>query len=113
MDESATPLDVLHAIAEQVSADAPIEVGTMFRSPGLRTGDKIVAFLGHENNLIVKLPPDTAKALVANGRAAPVTMGARTMREWVGVAAGSDPDSTLAEWTSLVRQALAYVRPTD
>ena len=44
-----TSLEMLHAIGGLLAAEGPVEIGTMFRSPGLRTGTKIFAFLGHAN----------------------------------------------------------------
>lgn len=109
---SAAALGLLHEIAAALEHDAPISIGTMFRSPGLRTGDRIVAFLGHDDRLIVKLPRARAEALVREGAAEPVTMGARTMREWVGVPSGSSPEATRDTWTAFARESLHYVRET-
>jgi TfoX/Sxy family transcriptional regulator of competence genes len=107
---SSLTLDLLHAIAERLSTEGPVEMGTMFRSPGLRTGTKILAFIGHDDRLIVKLPQPRAAALIADGCAEPVTMGTRTMREWVAIAVGPDCDVTLDSWTALATEALQYVR---
>ncbi|MBP3044705.1 hypothetical protein KKR91_02075 [Arthrobacter jiangjiafuii] len=110
MAPSQAALDLLHGIAVTLQAKAPITVGTMFRSPGLRTGTRIVAFLGFDDALIVKLPRARAVALVQDGTAEPVTMGTRTMREWVSLPVGADPAATRETWTGLAREALAYVR---
>ena len=103
-------MDLLLDVAATLKNDGPIETGTMFRSPGLRTGNKIVAFLGHHDRLIVKLPRPRAVALMDDGTAEPVTMGARTMREWVAIPAGPDTETTRNTWTVLAREALHYVR---
>jgi hypothetical protein len=102
-------MDLLHDIAAALNNDGPIEIGTMFRSPGLRTGNKIVAFLGHHDRLIVKLPGPRAAALIDDGTAEPVAMGTRTMREWVAIPASTDPETTRNTWTVLAREALHYV----
>ena len=107
---SSTAMDLLHEVAAALQNDGPIEVGTMFRSPGLRTGNKIVAFLGHGGCLIVKLPRLRGTALVDLGIAEPVTMGARTMREWVAIPAGPDTETTRDTWTVLAKEAFQYVR---
>lgn len=86
----------------------PIAIGTMFRSPGL--GNKIVAFLGNHDRLIVKLPRDRAAALVNDGTAETVTMGSRTMREWVAIPANPMPEKTRDTWTDLTGEAMRYVR---
>jgi hypothetical protein len=85
-------------------------MGTMFRSPGLRTGAKILAFIGHHDRLIVKLPQARADELIRENRAEPVTMGTRTMREWVAIPAEPDFEVSLANWTALASEALRYVR---
>lgn len=113
MSHSPEALDLLSEIAETLQADAPVSVGTMFRSPGLRTGKKIVAFLGFSDVLIVKLPRARAADLLEQGLAGPVTMGKRTMREWVEVPAGADLEATRAAWTGFAREALRYVRSTS
>jgi hypothetical protein len=107
---SGITLDLLHALAERLGEDGPVEIGTMFRSPGLRTGTKILAFIGHGDRLIIKLPHARANALIVGDRAEPVTMGTRTMREWVAIRADTDYDVTLANWTALAREAFHYVR---
>ncbi|MDO5753685.1 hypothetical protein [Arthrobacter sp.] len=106
---SETSLDLLHAVAQQLAAEGPVEIGTMFRSPGLRTGTKIFAFLGHGDYLIVKLPRARAQALTSEGGAELVTMGTRTMREWVEIPALADYGTTLATWTALATEALHFV----
>ena len=108
---NATPgLTLLDELASALEHDAPVTVGTMFRSPGIRFGDKIVVFLGHDDRLIMKLPRVRALALLEAGTAQPVTMGRRTMREWVAVPANDDREATLATWLPLAREALEYVR---
>ena len=112
MPVSRDAQDLLHDIARALQDDGPVTVGTMFRSPALRTGKKVVAFLGSSSgdSLILKLPRARAAALQAEGIAGPVTIGKRTMREWVEVPAGTDSDATLTAWTAFAREALLYVR---
>ncbi|GAA5207166.1 hypothetical protein [Microbacterium kyungheense] len=100
---------LLDEVAARLVHDEPLTIGTMFRSPGIRARGKIVAFLGHDDRLIVKLPRERAVALVAQGDAQEVTMGTRTMREWIAVPARSDRESTLARWTPLAQEALDHV----
>jgi len=100
---------ILDDIAAQLAHDEPLTIGTMFRSPGIRVRKKIVAFLGRDDRLIVKLPRERAVTLVAQGDADEVTMGARTMREWIAVPAGVDDQATLAIWVPLAQEALDYV----
>lgn len=107
---SPATMDLLHDIAVALRKDGPIEAGTMFRSPGLRTGSKIVLFLGHDDRLIVKLPRPRAIALIDDGTAEPVTMGTRTMREWVAIPASVNLDTTRTIWIKIAREAFRYVR---
>lgn len=110
MVPSETALDLLRDVAAALQPDGPITVGTMFRSPGLRFDGTIVAFLGHDDTLIVKLSRDRAASLVSTGAATPVTMGKRTMREWVVIQAEATLDATRASWTGFAREALVHVR---
>ena len=112
MSPSREVQDLLHTIALALQDDGPVAVGTMFRSPALRIGKKVVAFLGSRSgdSLILKLPRARAVALVAEGAAGPVTIGKRTMREWVEVPAAADSETTRTAWTAFAREALLYVR---
>ena len=82
MPASQEQQDLLQDIAQALQDDGPVAVGTMFRSPALRTGKKVVAFLGSGSGdtLILKLPRERAVALLEEGSAEPVTIGNRTMR---------------------------------
>ena len=101
---------VLQTIAAGLSDTARVDTGTMFRSPGLRWNGKVIAFLGHDARLIVKLPRERGRELVDAGIAEPVSMGRRVMKEWFGVAASSDTQSTHDHWLGLAREALDFVR---
>lgn len=101
--------DLLEDIARCFDVDPDVAMATMFRSPGLRVGGKIFAFLGNRGELIVKLPRDRADQLVAEGTAEHVAMGTRTMREWVELPSGADSASTLSLWTGLAKEAHRYV----
>jgi hypothetical protein len=102
-------LDLLLAVAGALESAQPVTIGTMFRSPAIRAGDKIVAFLGHHERLIVKVSAERAAALIAEGEAEAVTMGARTMREWVALLPADNDDETLVRWIPRVREAFHYV----
>jgi hypothetical protein len=101
---------ILDQLASALETDGPVIIGTMFRRPGIRVGGKIVAFLGHDDVLIMKLPRARGLELVEAGIAESVTMGARTMREWVSVPARNSAGGTLTSWLPLAREALAYVQ---
>ncbi|MFI6510326.1 hypothetical protein ACIBCT_22205 [Streptosporangium sp. NPDC050855] len=109
MPEGHDARGLLEEIAADFGDEPDVVLGTMFRSPGLRTGDKIFAFLGHGGELIVKLPRDRARGYVDAGSAEPVTMGKRTMREWVAFPAQESDAATLALWRDVARDARRYV----
>ncbi|UJW31035.1 hypothetical protein L3Q67_38555 [Saccharothrix sp. AJ9571] len=101
--------DLLDRVAKDFTDDRDVAMGTMFRSPGLRVGGKIFAFLGHRGELIVKVPSDRVRELIATGRATQVVMGNRTMREWIELPALGDRTATLAFWRDVAREAHQYV----
>ena len=70
-DPRAGLVGVLHDLAREISTDSDtaVEVGTMFRSPGLRAEGKILAFLGFDGELIVKLPRPRGQELLDAGAA--------------------------------------------
>jgi TfoX/Sxy family transcriptional regulator of competence genes len=101
--------DLLDRIADDFSDQPEVAMGTMFGSPGLRVGGKVFAFLGFDGELIVKVPRERVRELVDAGTAEQVTMGKRTMREWVEVPARRDREATLALWGALAREAHDHV----
>lgn len=104
-------LALLDTLAVRFSEDSLVERGTMFRSPGMKVGGKVFAFLGGADRLIVKIPRHRAEAAVAAGEAEPVTMGNRTMKEWVAYpAVWEDPQQTEQCWARAVDEAYAYVK---
>nr|BFE78382.1 hypothetical protein GCM10020093_009830 [Planobispora longispora] len=56
MPDGHDALGLLEEIAADFGHEPDVVLGTMFRNPGLRTGDKIFVFLGHGGRLIAKLP---------------------------------------------------------
>jgi hypothetical protein len=68
----------------------------IFRSPGLRRATNIFAFIGYRDRLIGKLPYARASALIADGSVESVTMGTRTIREWVAIPTDTDYDAAFA-----------------
>ena len=81
----------------------------MFRRPGLRVDGKVFGFLGSDDRLMVKLPRDSARAAVEEGRAEPVTMGTRTMKEWVALPLEDGGDTARRAWSEALERALAHV----
>jgi TfoX N-terminal domain len=76
--------------------------GSMFGSQGLRTGKKFFAVWWHDQ-LVLKLPPERLRELVAAGTATQFEpMEGRPMNGWVVV----DP---AADWTALAEEARGFV----
>jgi hypothetical protein len=94
-------------VAEAFLGEDDVEEGTGFgTTPGLRTGSKIFA-MNVRDALVVKLPRARCLELVESGEGELLTMGNRTMREWLLVRE-ADP----ARWVELGGEARAYVRTT-
>ncbi len=100
----ATAEEAFAAVAEALLREPDTSSGTGFgSSPGVRVGGRIAAMLVG-GRLVVKLPAARCQELVAGG-AEPLSMGRRTMREWVTLGPEREP-----EWLPLAREALAFVR---
>jgi hypothetical protein len=93
------------AVTDQVLArHRGDETGRMLRSPGLRTGGSFYAF-APPGALVVKLPEERVRALIAEGRGEPCApRPGHPMREWVRL---PDPDEETA--LALVLEARAFV----
>ncbi|WP_433604216.1 hypothetical protein [Prescottella agglutinans] len=114
MGEASEVADSARALFDDLAAEflrePDVEFGTMFRSPGLRVAGKIFAFLGRDHGLIVKLPRPRADEVVTAGVARKVTMGTRTMKEWVVFPVDDDDlDGTLTTWRRAAREAHDFV----
>lgn len=110
MRDASENAELLHETLGMLRSDGPVSIGTMFRRPAIRAGGKIVAFLGFDQELIVKVPEQRAQELVTEGVASPVTMRDRTMREWIHIPTGYDDESTLDAWLPYAQEALEYVQ---
>ncbi|OLT55327.1 MmcQ/YjbR family DNA-binding protein [Cellulosimicrobium sp. CUA-896] len=84
-----------------------VTAGTMFHSPGLRTGGKFFAFVDTEDGLVVKVPRDRAVELVRAGTADVVTLGRRTLREWVTLPCPAPGPADA--WRDALEEAYDYV----
>jgi hypothetical protein len=97
---------VFEALAGRLRATPGVEAGTGFGAmPGLRVGGRIFAML-MQGDLVVKLPGARVAALLDEGAGRPLTMGTRTMREWVVVGPQHHD-----RWAALADEALGFVRP--
>ena len=111
----AAAQEIFDVIAEGHLDRPEVTRGAMFGSNGLRWGGRLLAFLGGDGELIVKLPAEHAAGLVADGQATAVRVGRNPAREWVAVPA---PDALehADTWRELIsaarRYAAAQPRPT-
>jgi hypothetical protein len=93
------------AIADRLVAQGKAEIGTMMGHPCLRTGGAFFATAGHSGQeLIVKLPVDRVRELIAAGVGEPFAPAGRTFREWVAV-----PHDHRRRWADLVEEARLFV----
>jgi hypothetical protein len=94
--------DRLDGIVTDELAGEHVDQGRMFSTVGWRSGGRVFAFIGRGGELVLKLPEERVAELVATDAVSPMTLGVRTMREWVRV--GDD-----VEGAPLVREAHAFV----
>ncbi len=84
-----------------------VAVGRALQNDVLQVAGKIFAFL-KDDRLVVKLPAERVRDLVAAGGAVPFTSGGRVMKEWVCVDAPPEaPGEDL--WRALASEARRYV----
>ena len=93
--------DRLDTIVADELAGESIDQGPMFSTVGWRRGGKVFAFVGRSGELMVKLPEARVAELIGNDAGMPMTVGTRTMREWVRIPVD-------AEWASIVVEAHAF-----
>lgn len=98
---------LLHTLELDFATDADVTAGRMFNGEGLATGGKIFVFVSNTGRLVVKVPASEVHERIANGAEA-VTMGKRTMREWVSIAQPADDD--LTDWREAAESARRFVR---
>ncbi len=95
----------LDALAERYVGELGVTRGRMFASEALKVNNKIFAFVGNDERLIVKIPADLVPTLVAGGVVTQASLGRRTMREWVAVPLSAEYEV----WASLMAESFAYV----
>ena len=96
---------LLDQVAEHFANVPGVRAGRMFNGRGLAVDGSIFVFINRDGRLVAKLPEAQAQARVAAGDADAVTMGIRTMREWVSIAQPAELDP----WVSVARAAHRYV----
>jgi TfoX N-terminal domain len=80
----------------------------MFGGLAFLVGGRMSVAASGQGGLLVRVDPDDADALLADGRAQPFEMRGRQMRGWLHVDAEDVPTSR--ELEPLVRRSVAYAR---
>jgi len=100
---AATPEQRLERLVATLSGP-PVTRKRALGGQGHAVGDRLFAFVGSAGRLIAKVPAGTVADLIAAGEGEPVTMGSRTMREWVGI-----PADRPQVWQDVVAAAHRFV----
>lgn len=97
------------ALLDEIAGDflgmPGVQLGRMFNGRGLSVDGSIFVFVNRHGRLVAKLPEAETRALIGTGLADVVTMGARTMREWVSFGREGGPEA----WRRTAADAHAYV----
>jgi TfoX/Sxy family transcriptional regulator of competence genes len=92
-------------VAEQLRQPGVVR-RRMFGREGLNVNGKFFAFLNHDQ-LVLKLPPTTATALITAGEALTGESLSRTMRYWVSIPMSATP-ANHHRWRQLMAEAHDY-----
>jgi hypothetical protein len=92
--------EVLAALVAELPAQERIARTRMFSGAGYALGGRIFAFVGRSGRLIAKVEAASAREHLRQGPATDVTMGTRTMREWISLEREHQP-----AWRALVVEA--------
>lgn len=96
--------ETFRTIVRSLLTDRDVTQAKMFGAPGLRVRGKVFATL-YKGKLVLKLPSDRVRQLVATGHAELFDPGhGRVSREWVAVG-----ESLTRKWAALVREAKQFV----
>lgn len=105
MPDAAAVRELFWAIADAMIAAGTAERGTLMGLPCLRASGDFFAMSDHRSGeLVVKLPAERVRQLIASGGGAEFAPAGRVFREWVAV---SDPDEET--WRGLMAEARAFV----
>ena len=81
-------------------------VGKKFNSTNFTVRKKVFAFT-KDGGVVLKLPPDTVKAVLKTRTASLLVMGKRTMKEWVVIRYQDPTDAK--KHLGLFKEAMDYV----
>jgi hypothetical protein len=74
--------DLTTELASMLQKVRAVVITKKLNSTNFAVGEKVFAFTKGDG-VVLKLPPETVKSLVASKAAAMLVMGKRTMKEWV------------------------------
>lgn len=104
--EPAVKEQLFWKLAQALITSSRAERSTMMGFPCLRVDGRFFASLERgSSNLIVKLPAERVRELVASETGVPFAPNGRVFREWVAVE-GADE----GEWAELVEEAWTFAR---
>jgi hypothetical protein len=83
-----------------------VAVGKKFNSTNFTVRKKVFAFT-KDGDVVLKLPPETVKALLKTRSASLLVMGKRTMKEWVVIRYKESADAK--KHLTLFKEAMDYV----
>jgi len=78
-------IERLRALVADFPSGRRVTWARMFNGDGIKLDDAFIAFIGSKGDLVAKVDAAQVEQMIASGNGAPVTMGKRTMREWVRV----------------------------
>jgi hypothetical protein len=97
----------LSAVLVSILGKIPgVVVENKFNSSNFTVRKKVFAFT-KDGGVVLKLPPETVKALLAARKASLLVMGKRTMKEWVVIRYKNSMDAK--KHLALFKEALDYV----
>ena len=96
--------ELFWTLADELMEDPDVEEGTMMGTRCLRVNGAFLAMVYHKTgSLIVKLPEERVRELVASGDAEPFAPNGRVFREWASV-----PELDEGSWRMLLAEGRAF-----
>ena len=108
--KQAAPVEIDANFAPVVAAfagDERVQLGKIFISTGLQTNGRFFAFV-RKGQLVVKLPRERVRELIASGAGEPFDRGKGTpLPEWAVIPPGR------ADWVAIAQEAQRFVGGTE
>jgi hypothetical protein len=104
LERTDDPAAFFWAASEQTLGVDGVETGTMMGFPCLRLNGRFFASCDHRSgDLIVKLPEERVRRLIAAGDGKPFAPAGRVFRQWVLIA-----DRDAPRWRGLIAEARLF-----